>query len=514
MVKEKISIVWFKKDLRVRDNLALLSGSKTNLPVLPLYIFEKDYWRQDFSSQRHWEFIYDCLIDLNIDLNKIGQSLIIKNGKAKNIFENIIKNYNVQFVFAHQETGNDWTFIRDEEIRTLFKKNKISFKEFPTNGVVRGLKNRDEWSKIRNSRMFDDIYESPKQLIHFNGITSDQMPSKKNKFLKNKSAGITQKGGRIEGLKILNSFLDERSKNYLKNLSKPEYSIESSSRLSPFLSNGVISVKEIINEYRKRKENKLNIGNLKGLKRNISAFNSRLSWRCHFIQKLEDQPQIEFKSMHPAYEGIRDEFINELYFKSWKEGRTGFPIIDACMRSLIHTGWLPFRMRAMLVSFASYNLLIDWRKSGAYLAKLFTDFEPGIHYSQMQMQSGVTGINAIRIYNPIKQSYDQDQEGTFIRKWVSELKHVHTAYIHEPWKMNKSLQEKFKCFIGFDYPEPIVDQGKSSKFAKNLIYSARKSKNFKKNSEKVFNKLGSRKNNTSSKRIKNSTNKNQLSLID
>ena len=252
-MKKDCQILWFKKDLRVKDNLALLSGSKTNLPVLPLYIFEKDYWKQDFSSQRHWEFIYDCLIDLNIELNNIGQSLIIKNGTAKNIFENIIKKYDVQFVFAHQETGNNWTFIRDEEIRTLFKKNKVSFKEFPTNGVVRGLKNRDEWSKIRNSRMYDDIYESPKQLIDLNGITTDQIPGKKNKFLKNKSAGITQKGGRIEGLKILNSFLDERSKNYLKNLSKPEYSIESSSRLSPFLSNGVISVKEIINEYRKRK---------------------------------------------------------------------------------------------------------------------------------------------------------------------------------------------------------------------------------------------------------------------
>ena len=361
----------------------------------------------------------------------------------------------MQFVFAHQETGNNWTFVRDEEIRTLFKKNKVSFKEFPTNGVVRGLKNRDEWSKIRNSRMYDDIYETPKQLIDLNGITTDQIPGKKNKFLKNKSAGITQKGGRIEGLKILNSFLDERSKNYLKNLSKPEYSIESSSRLSPFLSNGVISVKEIINEYRKRKEDHFKTGNLKGLKRNISAFNSRLSWRCHFIQKLEDQPQIEFKSMHPAYEGIRDEFINELYFKSWKEGRTGFPIIDACMRSLIHTGWLPFRMRAMLVSFASYNLLIDWKRSGAYLAKLFTDFEPGIHYSQMQMQSGVTGINAIRIYNPIKQSYDQDQEGTFIRKWVNELKNVHSAYIHEPWKMNKDFEETEKMLTQLkSYSEP------------------------------------------------------------
>ena len=254
--------------------------------------------------------------------------------------------------------------------------------------------------------------------------------------------------------------------------------------------------------------------NLKGLKRNISAFNSRLSWRCHFIQKIEDQPQIEFKSMHPAYEGIRDDFVNEFYFESWKEGKTGFPIIDACMRSLINTGWLPFRMRAMLVSFASYNLLIDWKKSGVYLAKLFTDFEPGIHYSQMQMQSGVTGINAIRIYNPIKQSYDQDPEGTFIRKWVDELKHIHTAYIHEPWRMNIDLQEKSKCSIGSDYPKPIIDHNKSLIFAKNLIYSVRKSKNFKENSAKVFNKLGSRKNNTPLKKIKQRANKNQLSLID
>ena len=359
--------------------------------------------------------------------------------------------------------------------------------------------------------MCKDNFESPLKLIPLNNIISDHLPKKENKFLKNKSIGITQKGGRIEGLKILNSFLNERSKNYLKNLSKPEHSVDSSSRLSPFLSNGVISVKEIINEYRKRKESNFSSSNLKGLKRNISAFNSRLSWRCHFIQKLEDQPDIEFKSMHSAYEGIRDNFNNEFFFKSWMEGKTGFPIVDACMRSLIKTGWLPFRMRAMLVSFASYNLLIDWKKSGTYLAKLFTDFEPGIHYSQMQMQSGVTGINAVRIYNPIKQSYDQDPDGTFIKKWVTELKYVHNTYIHEPWKMNLDLQQKSKCILDLDYPKPIVDHNQTSKFAKNLIYSKKKTKNFNDDAVKVFNKLGSRKKPVFRKK----SNKNiQLSMID
>ena len=510
MSKEKISIVWFKKDLRINDNLALLSSSETNLPVLPLYIFETDYWEQDFASQRHWEFIHDCLIDLNNDLKKIGQSLIIKIGATKNIFENIIKKYDIQSVFAHEETGNSWTYKRDKDIRILLKNNRILFKEFPNNGVVRGLKDRNDWSKIRNSRMYKNNFESPLKLIPLNNINSDPLPKKQSKFLKNKSNGITQKGGRIEGLKILNSFLNERSKYYLKNLSKPEYSIDSSSRLSPFLSNGVISVKEIINEYRKRKESNFS-SNTKGLIRNISAFNSRLSWRCHFIQKLEDQPDIEFKSMHSAYEGIRDNFTNEFFFESWMEGMTGFPIVDACMRSLIKTGWLPFRMRAMLVSFASYNLLIDWKKSGTYLAKLFTDFEPGIHYSQMQMQSGVTGINAVRIYNPVKQSYDQDPNGTFIRKWVTELKYVHNTYIHEPWKMNLDLQQKSKCILGPDYPKPIVDHNQTSKFAKNLIYSKKKTKNFNDKAVKVFNKLGSRKKPVFRKK----NNKNiQLSMID
>ena len=198
MSKEKISIVWFKKDLRINDNLALISSSETNLPVLPLYIFETDYWNQDFASQRHWKFIHDCLIDLNKDLKKIGQSLIIRIGAANNIFENIIKNYDIQSVFAHQETGNSWTYKRDKDIRILLKKNRILFKEFPNNGVVRGLKDRNDWSKIRNSRMYKDNFESPLNLIPINNIISDHLPNKENKFLKNKSNGITQKGGGLK----------------------------------------------------------------------------------------------------------------------------------------------------------------------------------------------------------------------------------------------------------------------------------------------------------------------------
>jgi deoxyribodipyrimidine photo-lyase len=140
-------------------------------------------------------------------------------------------------------------------------------------------------------------------------------------------------------------------------------------------------------------------------------------------------------------------------------------LIDACMRSLRATGWLNFRMRAMVMSFSSYHLWQDWHAPALHLARMFTDYEPGIHYPQVQMQSGTTGINAIRIYNPTKQSIDQDPEGQFIRKWVPELRQMETAYIHTPWKA--------PCQMGA-YPMPIVDEASARRAAADRLYGLRK----------------------------------------
>ena len=167
-------------------------------------------------------------------------------------------------------------------------------------------------------------------------------------------------------------------------------------------------------------------------------------------------------------------------------------MVDACMRYLRQTGWINFRMRAMLVSFASYHLWLDWRPTSKFLATLFLDYEPGIHYSQFQMQSGTTGINAVRIYSPTKQVFDHDQDGAFIRQWVPELALVPTEYIAEPSTMSFDEQVASGCIIGKDYPEPIVKHRHAVNAAKQKIYEIRRQLDAKIEANAVFQRHGSR----------------------
>ena len=472
-MKEPINIFWFKRDLRLLDNEPLNKAISKKEKLLLIYCFEPSLKKNKHYSTRHWNFVKESINDLNIYLKNIDTHIHTYNKEIIVVLKEIQEKFLIKKIFSHNETGLNVTFERDILLKEFCQTNSIKWEEEINNGVFRGLKNRKNWIK-----KWRDHMKSP--VVLFKGEKNHFINIKKNQNLKVKNSKILQKGGASSGIKYLDSFLDTRYTKYQNNISKPEASRTSCSRLSPYMSWGNISTRYAWQRAKEQIQNgKSNF--------QLNGFTSRLRWQAHFIQKFEMESQMEFRSVNKGYEDLVKP-INKKFISAWEKGSTGYPLVDASMRCVVETGYLNFRMRALLVSFLTHHLWQPWQSGVIHLARNFLDFEPGIHYSQFQMQAGETGINMIRIYNPTKNAKEHDKDGVFIKKWIPELKKIPTPLLFEPWKMSLIDQETYECKIEKDYPKPIVDISATYKHAASKLWSIKSDPKVKEESSRILQK--------------------------
>jgi deoxyribodipyrimidine photo-lyase len=469
-------LVWLKRDLRIFDHPAL-SVAQAMGAILPLYIVEPELWAQPDMSARQWAFLRESLADLR---GATGGHLVLRTGEATEVLAALCKRHRIRRIISHEETGNAWTYARDRRVAAWARAQGIDWQELPQSGIVRRLKGRDGWAGQRDAFMAQPLIDAPAS-NWLTGVEPGPIPQQPGLTLPDDRCPHRQRGGRAAALALLDGFLSHRGETYQTAMSSPLSAERACSRLSAHIAMGTLSLREVVQQTEQRQTERP-AGRWGG---SLRSFQARLAWRDHFMQKLEDQPDIETRCLDPFAEGLRAS--DAVRLQAWTQGETGLPFVDACMRYLRATGWLNFRMRAMLVSVASYHIWLDWRQTGAVLARLFTDYEPGIHWPQMQMQSGTTGINTPRIYNPIKQGQDQDPTGAFTRRWVPELAQVPDALLQEPWKWQGA-----RHLLGRRYPEPVVDVATAARQARDIVFGARRGAVWRAGAEAIMQRHASR----------------------
>jgi deoxyribodipyrimidine photo-lyase len=490
-----MNVVWLKRDLRVADHAPLREACARG-DVLVVYVVEPERIAAPECDPAHLRFAAESLAEVRDRLRALGGELVILRGELPGAFDALRRWRPITALYSHQETGDGASYARDRRVKAWCRQWGIPWHESVQNGVVRGLRSRDGWASRWDRTMAAPILDAPARIpaVSLDGLDPGAIPTVDALGLPPSTKPDAQVGGETAARATLRSFFSTRGASYADGLSSPVSAGDACSRLSPYLAFGNLSMRQVVRALERRQRDAAADRSPRGAgwRRSLDAFGGRLRWHCHFMQKLEDEPRLEFDNLSRACDGLRESEFRPERFDAWARGETGFPMVDACMRALLETGWINFRMRAMLMSFAAYDLWLHWRQPGLHLARHFLDYEAGIHWPQVQMQSGTTAINALRMYSPTKQLADHDPTGVFVRRWLPALRAVDDRYLAEPWRMPPDVQRRVGCVIGRDYPHPIVQHDQAIAHARRRLAEVRQLPEARDESRDILRKHGSR----------------------
>jgi deoxyribodipyrimidine photolyase len=349
------SVVWLKRDLRVADHRPLTAAAARGRVVV-LFVYEPELIAEQTTDPSHYTFIDECLIELEAALGARGGALTYRYGPMPDVLATLSDELGgFDALYAHEETGSAVSYARDKRVRAWCAARGIACYEIPQFGVIRPLRTRDGWARRWDARMTEPLVAAPSR-IETPALAHGARRTLRDIGLPERHKPEAKRGGESRALAELESFLATRGVNYRQDMSSPVAGWSGCSRLSPYIAFGAISLRTVYRATLARAAN-VRERRLAGepldarWTGSLSSFRGRLHWHCHFMQKLEDQPSLEFVNATRAFDGMREDDFDETRFAAWCAGRTGYPMVDACMRALHAGGWINFRMRAMLMSF-------------------------------------------------------------------------------------------------------------------------------------------------------------------
>lgn len=485
---------WIKKDFRLKDNPALTVALEEAAAVVPVFLFEPALLEAEETSAFHVAAWCEALADLRARLVVEGGEVLVLHGEAVESFARLHAAVGFEAIFSHEEIGSSVTYERDKAVARWCRETGVTWSEHRQTGVFRGRLDRDRRSRRWKAFMAESVLPAPEtaDLARLRvpesalGLqpprASAPTPEAFGHPLGEAQAAQRQPVSETAAEDTLESFLGDRGRCYSGGISSPNDAIVCGSRLSVHLAWGTITGRAVYAATEARQEELRDDGSdeAKQWRKSLRAFKSRLHWRDHFIQRLESEPDMEFAPLNLAYAELPTP--GDDLFDLWYEGRTGWPLVDACLRCAHATGFLNFRMRAFITSVAVHSLRIGWRKILHPMARLWADYEPGIHIAQTQMQAGVVGINQLRIYSPDKQLADHDADAVFVHRWVPELREIPAERIH---------RHPAEPLPG--YPLPLVDWRATSSAMREAYFEIKRRPETRALAEKVYERHGSRK---------------------